>query len=202
MYTYFDVCEVVCGATDCNTPSLTVSLQLFELLGPEGLEMISTLLQQRAAIVDSLLPTPNDRTCYPTGEIIRCNQGHLHDNTNFTYSVVQQLCPHHQSIFVSFCWFVFSSLFMRTNCCMSSNSFVSGPVRDLVQLSVVSTPKEVTPNYVFRILKPLSLHRTEFQFNSVYLYSAKLQQLSSQGTLNNMVQFKPIGIQFIVIIIQ
>ena len=42
----------------------------------------------------------------------------------------------------------------------------------------------------------------QFSFNSVYLYSAKLQQLSSQGTLNNMVQFKPIGIQLIVIIIQ
>ena len=38
------------------------------------------------------------------------------------------------------------------------------------------------------------------QFNSVYLYSAKLQQLSRH--LNNMVQFKPIGIKFIVIIIQ
>jgi len=41
------------------------------------------------------------------------------------------------------------------------------------------------------------------RFNSIqfYLYSAKLQQLSSQGTLNNMVQLKPIGVQFIVIII-
>ena len=48
-----------------------------------------------------------------------------------------------------------------------------------------------------------SLSVNSIQFNSIqfYLYSAKLQQLSSQGTLNNMVQFKPIGIQFIVIII-
>ena len=43
--------------------------------------------------------------------------------------------------------------------------------------------------------------KKHIQFNSVYLYSAKLQQLSSQGTLNDMVQFKPIGIKFIVIII-
>ncbi|KAM9353179.1 activating signal cointegrator 1 complex subunit 3 [Symphorus nematophorus] len=39
--------------------------ELFELLGPEGLEMISTLLQQRTAIVDSLLAVPPDRTGYP-----------------------------------------------------------------------------------------------------------------------------------------
>lgn len=39
--------------------------ELFELLGPEGLEMISTLLQRRAAIVDSLLAIPPDRTGYP-----------------------------------------------------------------------------------------------------------------------------------------
>lgn len=38
--------------------------ELFELLGPEGLEMISTLLQQRAAIVDSFLAIPPDRTGY------------------------------------------------------------------------------------------------------------------------------------------
>nr|XP_046256523.1 activating signal cointegrator 1 complex subunit 3 [Scatophagus argus] len=38
--------------------------ELFELLGPEGLEMISTLLQQRTAIVDSLLAIPPDRTGY------------------------------------------------------------------------------------------------------------------------------------------
>ncbi|CAN9514188.1 unnamed protein product [Ophioblennius macclurei] len=37
--------------------------ELFELLGPEGLEMISTLLQRRVAIVDSLLSIPPDR--YP-----------------------------------------------------------------------------------------------------------------------------------------
>uniref|UniRef100_A0A8C2WX86 Activating signal cointegrator 1 complex subunit 3 n=1 Tax=Cyclopterus lumpus TaxID=8103 RepID=A0A8C2WX86_CYCLU len=36
--------------------------ELFELLGPEGLEMISVLLQRRAAIVDSLLSTSTDRT--------------------------------------------------------------------------------------------------------------------------------------------
>lgn len=45
-----------------------LSLQLFELLGPEGLEMISTLLQQRGAIVNSLLAIPSDRTGYPSGE--------------------------------------------------------------------------------------------------------------------------------------
>ncbi|XP_067458608.1 activating signal cointegrator 1 complex subunit 3 [Thunnus thynnus] len=39
--------------------------ELFELLGPEGLEMISTLLQRRAAIVDSLLAIPPDRAGYP-----------------------------------------------------------------------------------------------------------------------------------------
>ncbi|KAF3691498.1 Activating signal cointegrator 1 complex subunit 3 [Channa argus] len=39
--------------------------ELFELLGPEGLEMISTLLQGRAAIVNSLLTIPSDRTGYP-----------------------------------------------------------------------------------------------------------------------------------------
>ncbi|KAM4632986.1 activating signal cointegrator 1 complex subunit 3 [Polymixia lowei] len=39
--------------------------ELFELLGPEGLEMISTLLQRRAAIVDSLLSIPPDRLGYP-----------------------------------------------------------------------------------------------------------------------------------------
>ncbi|XP_030580581.1 activating signal cointegrator 1 complex subunit 3 [Archocentrus centrarchus] len=39
--------------------------ELFELLGAEGLEMISTLLQRRAAIVESLLCIPPDRTGYP-----------------------------------------------------------------------------------------------------------------------------------------
>lgn len=39
--------------------------ELFELLGPEGLEMISTLLQRRTTIVDSLLSIPPDRTGYP-----------------------------------------------------------------------------------------------------------------------------------------
>ncbi|KAM8869339.1 activating signal cointegrator 1 complex subunit 3 isoform 2-T4 [Spinachia spinachia] len=39
--------------------------ELFELLGPEGLEMISILLQQRASIVDSLFTIPTDRTSYP-----------------------------------------------------------------------------------------------------------------------------------------
>ncbi|XP_017269735.1 activating signal cointegrator 1 complex subunit 3 isoform X2 [Kryptolebias marmoratus] len=38
--------------------------ELFELLGPEGLEMISTLLQRRASIIDSLLSTPHDKTGY------------------------------------------------------------------------------------------------------------------------------------------
>lgn len=35
--------------------------ELFELLGPEGLEMISVLLQKRSSIVDSLLSAPSDR---------------------------------------------------------------------------------------------------------------------------------------------
>lgn len=39
--------------------------ELFELLGPEGLEMISTLLQRRAAVVNSLLAIPPDRAGYP-----------------------------------------------------------------------------------------------------------------------------------------
>ncbi|XP_059194984.1 activating signal cointegrator 1 complex subunit 3 [Centropristis striata] len=39
--------------------------ELFELLGPEGLEMISTLLQRRVSIVDSLLTIPPDRTGHP-----------------------------------------------------------------------------------------------------------------------------------------
>ncbi|XP_056289492.1 activating signal cointegrator 1 complex subunit 3 [Pseudoliparis swirei] len=39
--------------------------ELFELLGPEGLDMISVLLRRRAAIVDSLLSIPTDRTSYP-----------------------------------------------------------------------------------------------------------------------------------------
>uniref|UniRef100_A0A4W6ERX7 Activating signal cointegrator 1 complex subunit 3 n=1 Tax=Lates calcarifer TaxID=8187 RepID=A0A4W6ERX7_LATCA len=38
--------------------------ELFELLGPEGLEMISTLLQRRVAIVDSLLTIPPDRIAF------------------------------------------------------------------------------------------------------------------------------------------
>ncbi|CAL8248146.1 unnamed protein product [Lota lota] len=42
--------------------------ELFELLGPEGLDMISSLLQRRAAIVDSLLSIPPDRLgCPPDG---------------------------------------------------------------------------------------------------------------------------------------
>uniref|UniRef100_A0A3B3TK40 ASCC3-like N-terminal domain-containing protein n=1 Tax=Poecilia latipinna TaxID=48699 RepID=A0A3B3TK40_9TELE len=42
--------------------------ELFELLGPEGLEMISTLLQSRTAIVDSFLSLPNEKTGYLPGE--------------------------------------------------------------------------------------------------------------------------------------
>lgn len=43
--------------------------QLFEFLGPEGFEMISTLLQKRSDIVDSLLSAPPDsRVNYPGGE--------------------------------------------------------------------------------------------------------------------------------------
>ncbi|CAJ1061883.1 activating signal cointegrator 1 complex subunit 3 [Xyrichtys novacula] len=48
------------------SPSLLFSLQLFELLGPEGLEMISTLLQCRVAIVDSILTNQPDRTGHPS----------------------------------------------------------------------------------------------------------------------------------------
>uniref|UniRef100_A0A4W6ERU2 Activating signal cointegrator 1 complex subunit 3 n=1 Tax=Lates calcarifer TaxID=8187 RepID=A0A4W6ERU2_LATCA len=44
--------------------------ELFELLGPEGLEMISTLLQRRVAIVDSLLTIPPDRIAFQPGEPI------------------------------------------------------------------------------------------------------------------------------------
>ncbi|XP_061919735.1 activating signal cointegrator 1 complex subunit 3 [Entelurus aequoreus] len=44
--------------------------ELFELLGPEGLEMISTLLQQRPAIVDSLLNMP---------PLAQSQSGYLHD---------------------------------------------------------------------------------------------------------------------------
>ncbi|XP_041708650.2 activating signal cointegrator 1 complex subunit 3 [Coregonus clupeaformis] len=39
--------------------------ELFELLGPEGFEMISVLLQKRSSIVDSLLSIPADRINYP-----------------------------------------------------------------------------------------------------------------------------------------
>ncbi|XP_035770320.1 activating signal cointegrator 1 complex subunit 3-like [Neolamprologus brichardi] len=54
---------------------------LFELLGPEGLDMISTLLQRRAAIVDSLLRIQPDRTVYPSAcdwsdmRLVRCAIG-------------------------------------------------------------------------------------------------------------------------------
>lgn len=44
--------------------------QLFEFLGPEGFEMISTLLQKRSDIVDYLLSVPPDsRVSYPPGEL-------------------------------------------------------------------------------------------------------------------------------------
>uniref|UniRef100_A0A8C2Z061 Activating signal cointegrator 1 complex subunit 3 n=1 Tax=Cyclopterus lumpus TaxID=8103 RepID=A0A8C2Z061_CYCLU len=51
--------------------------ELFELLGPEGLEMISVLLQRRAAIVDSLLSTSTDRTSHFTtiGEVTKPTYG-------------------------------------------------------------------------------------------------------------------------------
>ncbi|KAL0984962.1 hypothetical protein UPYG_G00151150 [Umbra pygmaea] len=39
--------------------------ELFELLGPEGFEMISVLLQRRASVVDSVLSVPADRISYP-----------------------------------------------------------------------------------------------------------------------------------------
>lgn len=70
-------------ATDFHLLPFSVSLQLFELLGPEGLEMISTLLQQRVAIVDSLT-IPSDRTGYTPGEAAPWQPGHLHGNTNST----------------------------------------------------------------------------------------------------------------------
>lgn len=54
----------------CNwLKCLLVFLQLFEFLGPEGLEMISTLLQHRMAIVTSLLAAPQDRHSYPSGRV-------------------------------------------------------------------------------------------------------------------------------------
>lgn len=75
-------------ASDCSFGLqlliFTLSIQLFELLGPEGLEMISTLLQQRAAIVNSLLAIPPDRTGYPSGETAPWQPGHPSDNTNST----------------------------------------------------------------------------------------------------------------------
>ncbi|XP_068602904.1 activating signal cointegrator 1 complex subunit 3 [Brachionichthys hirsutus] len=40
--------------------------ELFELLGPEGLEMISSLLQHRAAIVDTLLAIAPEKTPHPS----------------------------------------------------------------------------------------------------------------------------------------
>lgn len=46
----------------------SVSIQLFELLGPEGLEMISTLLQKRTAVVSGLATIPPDRSSYPAGQ--------------------------------------------------------------------------------------------------------------------------------------
>uniref|UniRef100_H3CHL6 Activating signal cointegrator 1 complex subunit 3 n=1 Tax=Tetraodon nigroviridis TaxID=99883 RepID=H3CHL6_TETNG len=39
--------------------------ELFELLGPDGLEMISTLLQKRTAVVSQLAAIPPDRSSYP-----------------------------------------------------------------------------------------------------------------------------------------
>uniref|UniRef100_A0A674AIC3 RNA helicase n=1 Tax=Salmo trutta TaxID=8032 RepID=A0A674AIC3_SALTR len=39
--------------------------ELFELLGPEGFEMISVLFQRRSSVVDSLLSIPADRINYP-----------------------------------------------------------------------------------------------------------------------------------------
>lgn len=57
-----------------------LSLQLFELLGPEGLEMISTLLQQRGVIVKSLFTIPPDRTVYPPGETAPWQPCHYSDN--------------------------------------------------------------------------------------------------------------------------
>ena len=47
------------------------ALQLFELLGPEGFEMIERLLQRRADIVDSLLSAlPDQRLGYLPGEFV------------------------------------------------------------------------------------------------------------------------------------
>lgn len=57
-----NVCFQVLTVFSCSC------LQLFELLGPEGLDMISTLLQRRVAIVDSLLRIQPDRTVYPSGK--------------------------------------------------------------------------------------------------------------------------------------
>lgn len=49
--------------------------QLFELLGPEGFEMIERLLQRRADVVDSLLSSlPDQRLSHLPGELHR---GHI-----------------------------------------------------------------------------------------------------------------------------
>lgn len=49
-------------------PSPCLFLQLFELLGPDGLEMISTLLQKRTAVVGALTAFPPERSSHPPGQ--------------------------------------------------------------------------------------------------------------------------------------
>lgn len=67
-----------------TSPPSSLSLQLFELLGPEGLEMISTLLQRRVAIVDCLLTIPPDRLGFPPGETTPWQLCHPRGNLNST----------------------------------------------------------------------------------------------------------------------
>lgn len=64
--------------------SLLLPPQLFELLGPEGLEMISALLQQRVAIVDSFLTIPSDRQRYPPRKTDLWQQDHISCNAKST----------------------------------------------------------------------------------------------------------------------
>ncbi|XP_013879087.1 activating signal cointegrator 1 complex subunit 3 [Austrofundulus limnaeus] len=59
-----ELCSSLFEMLASNKSDNELQNELFELLGPEGLEMISTLLQQRVSIVDSLLSTPHDRPSY------------------------------------------------------------------------------------------------------------------------------------------
>ncbi|XP_054637612.1 activating signal cointegrator 1 complex subunit 3 isoform X2 [Dunckerocampus dactyliophorus] len=65
-----DLCSSLFEMLASNKSNDELQNELFELLGPEGLEMISTLLQQRTAIVDSLLNMP---------QLAQPQSGYLHD---------------------------------------------------------------------------------------------------------------------------